>query len=78
MAAWQMRGLFQPATKVILVGPPFLFERGFHVILFSFPLRSDGGPAPFLTQLEGRSPYSRKDPGKTAREMASRHMRHAY
>jgi hypothetical protein len=54
MATWQMRA---PLTrfKVATTGPPFLSERGFHVIFFSFPLRSEGGPVSFLTQLEGWS-----------------------
>ena len=40
------------------MGPPlYLSERSFHVT-FHIPIRSDGGPAPFLAQLKVGAPLN--------------------
>ena len=67
MATWQMYGghladARAPSTgyKVILMGPPFLSEWGFHVTVFPFARRA--GPLLSKTTL-GPKLHSRKDPG---------------
>jgi len=57
MATWQMRDTIT-RYKVIIADLPLSLRARLSRHLTLFPLRSEGGPASFLTQLRGSSPYS--------------------
>ena len=63
MATWQMRASFT-RYKVITAGPTFSLRA--RLSRHYLPLRSEGGPASFLTHFKDRRPYTErvcKDPG---------------